>query len=231
MIKELEAKAVEILEASLKPLPHEKNELDWKSDLSEKSDKLAQHISAFANHPGGGFFVFGVNNDGVPVGVRNHDYSEIIKKLGNIAREGVVSSVAIDHSIIEYQGKELLFIYIPDSSDKPVYTRGGTVYDSYVRSAGQTRKMTRQEVARLIATSSGGSFETESASITLTNDEVIKRLDIQSFFDLLGRPFPQDSTAIVYKTSSKIANAKAEQEKLLRIFFSCHPLVGGAFFW
>ena len=88
MRKELETKAVEILEASLKPLPHEKNELDWKADLSEKSDKLAQHISAFANQPGGGFFVFGVNNDGVPVGVRNHDYSEIIKKLGNIAREG-----------------------------------------------------------------------------------------------------------------------------------------------
>jgi ATP-dependent DNA helicase RecG len=197
MRKELESKAIEILEASLKPLPHEKNELDWKADLSEKGDKLAQHISAFANQPGGGFFVFGVNNDGVPVGVRNHDYSEIIKKLGNIAREGVVSSVAIDHSILEYQEKELLFIYIPESLDKPVYTRGGTVYDSYVRSAGQTRKMTRQEVARLIATSSGGSFETESASTALSNDEVIKRLDIQSFFDLLSRPFPQDSAAIV----------------------------------
>ena len=56
MRKELEIKAIEILEASLKPLPHKKNELDWKADLSEKSDKLAQHTSAFANQPGGGFF-------------------------------------------------------------------------------------------------------------------------------------------------------------------------------
>lgn len=197
MRKELEAKAIEILEASLNPLPHEKNELDWKADLSEKSEKLAQHISAFANHPGGGFFVFGVNNDGVPVGVRNHDYPEIIKRLGNIARESVVASVAIDHSILDYQGKELLFVYVPESLDKPIYTRGGTVYDSFTRSAGQTRKMTRQEVARLIATSAGSSFETESATSGLTSDEVIKRLDIQSFFDLLARPFPQDSNAII----------------------------------
>jgi len=81
---------------------------------------LNTHVSAFANQPGGGFFVFGVNNDGTPVGVRNHDYSEIIKRPGNIAREGVVASVAIDHSILKYHGRELLFIYIPESADKPV---------------------------------------------------------------------------------------------------------------
>jgi len=30
--------------------------------LSPKSDKLAQHLSAFSNHPGGGFIVFGIND-------------------------------------------------------------------------------------------------------------------------------------------------------------------------
>lgn len=94
-------------------------------------------------------------------------------------------------------------MYVPESSDKPVYPRSGTVYDSYTRSAGQTRKMTRSEVARLIATSSGGSFETESASQALSTDEVIKRLDIQSYFDLLGRPFPQDAAAIVAALASE----------------------------
>ena len=32
MRQELETKAIEILEASLKPLPHEKNDLDWKAE-------------------------------------------------------------------------------------------------------------------------------------------------------------------------------------------------------
>ena len=116
----------------------------------------------FANHPGGGFFVFGVNNDGVPVGVRHHYYPEILKRLGNIARGSVVASVAIDHSILDYQGKELLFIYVPESPDKPIYARGGTFYDSYTRSAGQTREITRQEVARLIASSSSSRMSNQT---------------------------------------------------------------------
>lgn len=197
MKKELENKAIELLEASLKPLPHEKNELDWKTDLSSNSDKLAQHISAFANYSGGGFFVFGINNDGFPVGIKELDYYETIKRIGNIARDGVMPSVVTDHSILSYEGKELLFIYIPESPDKPIHPRNGTVYDSCIRSACQTRKMTRQEVARLIATSSGMSFETESATHALSKEEIIKSLDIQSFFDLLARPFPQDLNAII----------------------------------
>ncbi len=43
-----------LLEESLSPLPQEMNKLDWKSVLSGKSKKLAQHCSAFANQGGGG---------------------------------------------------------------------------------------------------------------------------------------------------------------------------------
>lgn len=49
-------KAIKLLTDSLHPVPAELNELDWKSGLSDKSDRLAQHISAFANLKGGGFW-------------------------------------------------------------------------------------------------------------------------------------------------------------------------------
>ena len=55
--------AIKNLRSSLYPVKVELNELDWKSGLSEKSERLAQHISAFANQVGGGTFAFGVNND------------------------------------------------------------------------------------------------------------------------------------------------------------------------
>ncbi|WP_368677838.1 ATP-binding protein [[Flexibacter] sp. ATCC 35208] len=45
-------------------MPTEINELDWKSTLSDKSDRLAQHLSAFSNLPGGVFLIFGVYDDG-----------------------------------------------------------------------------------------------------------------------------------------------------------------------
>ena len=49
--------AVAMLDTSLGPVPHELNELDWKQNLSPKKDRLAQHLSAFANHPNGGVLV------------------------------------------------------------------------------------------------------------------------------------------------------------------------------
>ena len=53
-------KEIKTLRNSLLPVPVELNELDWKSGLSSKTERLDQHISAFANLEGGGIFVFGV---------------------------------------------------------------------------------------------------------------------------------------------------------------------------
>ena len=50
--------AIQLLNKSLHPVPQELNELDWKTDLSDKSDRMAQHISAFANTPRGGYLMF-----------------------------------------------------------------------------------------------------------------------------------------------------------------------------
>jgi predicted HTH transcriptional regulator len=61
-------RGVKFLEISLKTL-HELNELDWKISLSEDKRKLAEHLSAFSNQVGGGFFVFGVDDNGNKVGV------------------------------------------------------------------------------------------------------------------------------------------------------------------
>lgn len=54
--------ALKILEDTLKPVPQEINELDWKSDISDNNIRLSAHLSAFANHPGGGYIVFGIGN-------------------------------------------------------------------------------------------------------------------------------------------------------------------------
>jgi hypothetical protein len=42
------------LAESLAPVPHEVNEIDWKAHLSVNSARLAEHLMAFAKHPGGG---------------------------------------------------------------------------------------------------------------------------------------------------------------------------------
>lgn len=65
-MKEWETAALEILTSSLKPIPVAKNELEWKTSISDKTEKVAQHICALANLDRGGFLVFGITNDGPP---------------------------------------------------------------------------------------------------------------------------------------------------------------------
>jgi predicted HTH transcriptional regulator len=62
---------LERLGQSLSSPPRELNDLDWKQELSPNKKRLIEHLSAFANNPGGGGFVFGVSNAGQPVGIKD----------------------------------------------------------------------------------------------------------------------------------------------------------------
>ena len=158
-------KAILLLHKSLGTVPTELNELDWKSGLSNKSDRLAQHLSAFANYPGGGILVYGVNSDATLAAITKAEGDEIIQRLGNIARNNLNPPVSIEHAYQSFKGSELLFIHIPESGELPVHLRGSDLFDSYKRSAGQTVKMSRAEVKDLIAKSRGFSFEEQIPKI------------------------------------------------------------------
>ena len=176
-------KAIKYLEDSLYPIPTELNEIDWKSDLSPKSERLAQHLCAFSNLKDGGFLVFGVNNDACMLSITKEKADEIIKTLGNIALNNLSQSIQIQHNVIEYKGNSLLFIYIPEQMEKPVYLRGKTIYDSFHRSAGQTVRMSKDAVKFMISASHGISFESQVAMSELSLDEVLDLLDYKSFYE------------------------------------------------
>ena len=165
--------ALKKLQDSLVPIPAELNELDWKSGLSCKTERLAQHISAFANLKGGGILVFGVNNDGICSSITKDEADKTIQLLGNIAKNNLAYSISIEHAILTYQNSTLLFIYIPEQQDKPVSLRGKDVFDSYIRSAGQTVKMSRNQVKAMIAESQGFTFEEQAAKNNLTAEQVL----------------------------------------------------------
>ena len=147
--------AIKNLHNSLHPVKVELNVLDWKSGLSEKSERLAQHISAFANQVGGGTFAFGVNDDATLFTPSREQAEEIVNRLGSIARGNLHIPIKLEHASAKYDGQGILFVHVPEQIDKPVYLRGGTIYDSYYRSAGQTHKMSRQQVHDMIAVKEG----------------------------------------------------------------------------
>ena len=190
-------KALEILKDSLTPVPSELNELDWKSTLSSKTERLAQHISAFSNNSGGGILVFGVNNNATFSDLTQEEIEKTIKLLGNIAQNNLDRPIYLDHSVLEYEGTPLLFIHIPEEPEKPVYLRGKDIYYSYHRSAGQTVRMSRPQVRALIAASEGLSYEEQKAKTGLCPSEVLKYLDYTAFFELLHKTLPSSETSII----------------------------------
>lgn len=184
-------KAIAYLDKSLGKVPTELNEIDWKEDLSPKNDKLCQHISAFANMPGGGFLVFGIDNKTANIiGIDKPKADNIIERLASLCRDGVNPLVKIDHSIETFRSEELLFVYIQESAIKPVHLIHKTIEDSFIRSGGTTRKASRQEVGSLMLNSKSPTWEELHASKLLTELEIITLLEYDKILELLGKPVP-----------------------------------------
>ena len=159
--------AIKNLHDSLHPVKVELNGLDWKSGLSEKSERLAQHISAFANQVGGGTFAFGVSDDATLFTPTREQAEEILNRLM------FLSSLINRYTFV-----------------------GGTIYDSYYRSAGQTHKMSRQQVHDMIAAKEGIAFEDRAAATGLNSDQILTLLDFGEFYKLTGKPTPASADSI-----------------------------------
>ncbi|MDO9633601.1 MAG: ATP-binding protein [Paludibacter sp.] len=195
--------ALQLLHKSLRPIPQELNELDWKSGLSDKSERLAQHISAFANYPNGGYLAYGIGNDGSSKSLSKEEMDSIVQKLGNIARNNLAQPIGIEHAVTEFNGQPVLIIKIPEYQDKPVHLRGSDIYNSYKRSAGQTVKLSRTELKQLIASSTGIDFESQIAASNVNEDEVLKLLDYDSYFTLQEKRLPDTKLSILQTLASE----------------------------
>ena len=101
-MKEWLNRAMTLLHASLEPPRHELNELDWKSALSPDKRRLSEHLSALANHPGGGFLVYGVDNAGTPGGVDSQNIDATLNQLSNLGRDALVPPLTIDHAVAAF---------------------------------------------------------------------------------------------------------------------------------
>lgn len=196
MIEEWRERAIRLLSKSL-DTRQESNELDWKTQLSDNSERIAEHLSAFANHNDGGFLVFGVSEDGTLKELDKPEADGIIKKIGNISSNKLTPSFSVEHGIELFRDVNLLFIYIPEYQSKPVCVRGKDLYNCYERSAGQTRKMSSKTVQLHLANSNGISFEERDAIKVQSFSEIAKYIDIDSYYRVTDRNKPNSSDTII----------------------------------
>lgn len=186
-------KAQSLLEASLIPVKTELNDLDWKAALSPDKNRLAEHLSAFSNQTGGGFLVYGMDSFGNAVGVKEQDVQFILNHLANIGRQALEPPVVIDHALEKMGAVAILFVFITESSVKPVHLRGRGLEGSYIRSGGTTRRASRQEIGNMMLNSRVPRWEQLRASPHLQDEELISRLNADGILTMLQRPMPSNA--------------------------------------
>lgn len=164
--------------------------LDWKAALSPDKKRLAEHLSAFSNYPGGGFLIYGVDNSGTPAGIRDVEIEEVVNQLSNLGRSAVEPPIALNHSIENYEDTRLLFVHVPESPVKPVHLRGKGLEHAFIRSGGTTRVASRQEIGTLMLHSRTPRWEELRASVLLDEDELLTKLSVDPILGMLGRPEP-----------------------------------------
>jgi predicted HTH transcriptional regulator len=197
LMKTWVSKALELLAASLGPPHHELNEVDWKSALSPKKEKLCEHLSAFANYAGGGFIIFGVNSQGTPEGIGTEEVEKTINQLANLARHGIEPPVALDHAVVTYESTSLLFVHVRESPVKPVHIRGKALDHAFIRSGGTTRKASRQDVGALLLNSRTPRWEELHATVLVGDDDILSLINVAPIIKMLGVPTPASGEEIL----------------------------------
>lgn len=190
-------KALASLHKSLTPVPQELNALDWKGNLSKKTDRLAQHICAFANLAGGGVLAIGIKDDATFVDLDKDTIEQVTKTLGNIAKNNLAWSIQLEHAVLDYEGHSVLFVRIPEQQNKPVYLRGKDIYEAYIRSAGHTVKMSREQVHEMIGQTHGITFEKQVAISSLSKNSVLELLDYKKLYEITDKSLPQHTNRII----------------------------------
>lgn len=181
-------RALALLSNTLEYPRHELNELDWKASLSSNNKRLSQHLSALANYSGGGFLVYGIDNSGSPVGISDSDVEFTINQLANIGRSSLEPPLALDHAVENYENKRILFVYVRESSVKPVHLKSGGLEDTYIRSGGTTRLASRPEIGTLMLHSTTPCWEDLRATMLLDEATLQSKLSIEPVLELLKRP-------------------------------------------
>ncbi len=185
------ASALLRLDESLSPVPHESNEIDWKISLSERKERLAEHLMAFANHPNGGILAFGIDDaDARRESISQEVVAEIANTLANLGRDAIEPPLVIDHAVVEFRGEPILLVHVPEQANKPAHRRGKSIEESWVRSGGTTRKASRHEVGALMLNSATPRWEELRTSGLLAIEEAMDRLDLDTVAKLLQRPLP-----------------------------------------
>lgn len=191
--------------------------LDFKLNLSDKIERLKEHLNAFGNLERGGCFVFGVK-EFIPIGLQESS-DIIIQKITTLATSSQEPSLHIDAFPLKIDNKELLCIHVLPSRSKPVFIKdraplGGTA--CFKRSGSSTIAMSTQEIKDLLVNTQEYYYDE-----SIIKDAQLDDLNFESFLEILPKQDKND------RWSAKNIAALTDYRILTGINKSPHITVAG----
>ncbi len=162
--------------------------VEFKDGRSGVPRKAWETVSSFSHSPGGGIIVFGVTESkDKKLEIAGVDNIAVLQEnFSNLVSNEMSAVIRPDYHIFEINGKNILAVYIPECPEqfKPCYYKpAGMPNGACIRDGNTDRKMTDEEMRRLIENSKKLKFDSliaEGTLLTDLSDEKILNLLIQS---------------------------------------------------
>jgi len=194
-----------ILEDLIK-LPKENEWVEFKHNF-HSHEEIGQNISALANgatlnNEPYGYLVFGVENDTHEIKGTNFKASS--KKIGaeeleNWLLQRLTPKLDLSINEFKYENYDIVMFEIPSSMqfNQPVKFKS----EAFIRIGSITRKLSDfpEKERKLWQSKHEKPFEYIIAKKNVTNDEIISLLSTQSYYDLLGIPYPSSRDKVIEK--------------------------------
>jgi predicted HTH transcriptional regulator len=203
----------------------ETSQVQFKANVTNEQS-IAQEMVAFANTKGGTILIGVDDKTWDIIGLTDDDLRRLTNLLVNASSQHVKEPIFIETDTIEYEGKKVLIVNVPEGIAKPYKDNDGIIF---MKNGANKRKVTsNEEISRLLQSS--GYLYAEEKVINHSSIDDINKQKFKSFYEAKYKETIETEKIEKYlqnlrlSTDNKITIAGAllfgdKVEKLIPAFF------------
>lgn len=167
--------AIELLDIISKG---ETSQVQFKANVTNEQS-IAQEMVAFSNTKGGTILIGIDDKTWDIIGLTDDDLRRLTNLLVNASSQHVKEPIFIETDTIEYEGKKVLIVNVPEGIAKPYKDNDGIIF---MKNGANKRKVTsNEEISRLLQSS--GYLYAEEKVINHSSIDDINTQKFKSFFE------------------------------------------------
>lgn len=156
----------------------ETSKVQFKANVTNEQS-IAQEMVAFANTKGGTILIGVDDKTWDIIGLTDDDLRRLTNLLVNASSQHVKEPIFIETDTIEFEGKKVLIVRVPEGVAKPYKDNDGIIF---MKNGANKRKVTsNEEISRLLQSS--GYLYAEEKVIKHSSIDDINTLKFKSFYE------------------------------------------------